>query len=107
MPVRSNEYFSDIYTSALSNIATANDISFDTKNTEVKGIISFLAEKFDLREFKRFINSSIAPYLKTEKRLFFPDYLVTEIIKFRDFSIYEKICLIIFIRSCGFILLHR
>ncbi|WP_143806660.1 KAP family P-loop NTPase fold protein [Oenococcus oeni] len=91
IPVRSKKYLSGIYAQALINIAAANGIDFDTKNSEVTGIVSFLAENFDLREFKRFINSSIAPYLKIEKRLFFPDYLAVEIIKFRDFSVYERI----------------
>ncbi|QAS69327.2 hypothetical protein DLJ48_01705 [Oenococcus sicerae] len=91
MPIRSKEYLAGIYTSALANIALANGISLNTKNTETVEIISFLANNFDLREFKRFINSSIASYFKTEKRLFFPDYLVAEIIKFQDFSVYEQI----------------
>ncbi|MFT8917065.1 MAG: P-loop NTPase fold protein [Oenococcus sp.] len=90
IPIRSKEYLSAIYTLALTNIAVANGIAFDTKNIEAAEIISFLAENFDLREFKRFVNSSVVPYL-TDKRLFFPDYLVVEIIKFRDFSIYEQI----------------
>ncbi len=54
-------------------------------------VIKFISNKFDLRDFKRFINSAINSSFITKHYLNKKDLLVLELIKFLNFSLYSTI----------------
>ncbi|MDN6900658.1 P-loop NTPase fold protein [Oenococcus sicerae] len=91
LPVQSPDDLMPVYTQVLQNITEQNNIDFDVHSSNANKIIHFMAQNMDLREFKRFLNSAITPYLGRDKKLYFPDYLIIEIIKFSNFTLYQNI----------------
>lgn len=90
LPVTGISEISSIYLHTIVTLLQARDIDYDI--SDIKSYTDVLAEsQVGLREFKRFVNSSIIPFVFRSRKISVIDYLVIEYIHIFNRKLYETI----------------
>lgn len=90
LPLVKPETRNSIYYNALKKILTHYDLEFDDQ-----ALISFAnilaSNSVDLREFKKYLNSIVLPFVHHSKPIFITDYLAIKYLQFTDLSLYTLV----------------
>ncbi|MDT3393303.1 MAG: KAP family NTPase, partial [Bacillota bacterium] len=88
-PVKKSDR-NNIYSRAIKNLLDSKNIEYNIE--EVNKFSEILSDnQVGLRDFKRFLNSSIIPFVLNSRKIAIIDYLVIEFIRIYDGTLYEDI----------------
>lgn len=90
LPLVDSVDLSEIYFDIITQLLKKRNITYDLE--EIKKFVCILSDyQVGFREFKRFINSSVLPFIFKPRKISIVDYLVIEYIHISNNNLYEKI----------------